>query len=104
MIAEALSQLGVNRAVIVAHSFAATVGTALALDDPARVAGIVLVAPALYPWPTGVAWYYTLAATPLVGPLFVWTVALPAGPGRLYVQEHGYSVEDAARRSPGVSR
>jgi pimeloyl-ACP methyl ester carboxylesterase len=51
----------------------------LALDDPFRVAGLVLIAPVAYPWPTGIAWYYSLAATPLIGPLFAHTLALPAG-------------------------
>jgi pimeloyl-ACP methyl ester carboxylesterase len=81
MVGELLDRLGVERAVIVAHSFAATVATALALDEPARVAGLVLMAPALHPWPGGIAWYYSLAATPVVGPLFVRTVALPVGLG-----------------------
>jgi pimeloyl-ACP methyl ester carboxylesterase len=79
MLGELLGRLGIERAVIVAHSFAATVATALALDEPARVAGLVLVAPALQPWPGGIAWYYSLAATPVVGPLFVRTLALPVG-------------------------
>jgi pimeloyl-ACP methyl ester carboxylesterase len=79
MIAEGLDRLGVRRAVIVAHSLAATVATSLALDDPARVAGLVLTAPALYPWPGGVAWYYNTGGIPVLGPLFVWTITLPTG-------------------------
>jgi len=55
------------------------VATALALDDPSRVAGLVLIAPVLYPWSTGVAWYYSLTSMPVIGPLFAHTLALPAG-------------------------
>jgi pimeloyl-ACP methyl ester carboxylesterase len=79
MIDEMLGQLGIERAIIVAHSFAGVVATALALDHPDRVAGLVLIAPVLNPWSTGIAWYYSVAATPYIGPLFAWTLALPVG-------------------------
>jgi pimeloyl-ACP methyl ester carboxylesterase len=79
MVSEALEWLNVGRVILVAHSFAGSVATTLALDDPKRVAGLVLLAPAVYPWPTGVAWYYNIATTPILGPLFVHTVALPVG-------------------------
>ena len=79
MIAEALERLDVGRAIVVAHSFAGSVATALALEDPGRVAGLVLIAPVLYPWSTGIAWYYSLAATPVIGPVFAHTFAVPVG-------------------------
>jgi pimeloyl-ACP methyl ester carboxylesterase len=79
MIAEALERLDVGRAVVVAHSFGGSVATALALEDPGRVAGLVLIAPVLYPWSTGIAWYYSFAATPILGPLFAHTLAVPVG-------------------------
>jgi pimeloyl-ACP methyl ester carboxylesterase len=79
MVAEALERLDVGRAIVVAHSFAGSVATALALEDPGRVAGLVLIAPVLYPWSTGIAWYYSLASTPIVGPLFAHTFAVPVG-------------------------
>jgi pimeloyl-ACP methyl ester carboxylesterase len=79
MIAEALERLDVGRAIVVAHSFAGSVATALALEDPGRVAGLVLIAPVLYPWSTGIAWYYSFAATPVLGPVFAHTLAVPVG-------------------------
>jgi pimeloyl-ACP methyl ester carboxylesterase len=78
-IAEALDALGIARAIVVAHSWSGALATALALDHPQRVAGLVLTAPVLNPWKGGVAWYYELAALPLVGPLFTATLALPLG-------------------------
>ena len=51
----------------------------VALDHADRVAGLVLIAPATHPWPGGVHWYYRVAASPVLGPLFAWTLALPAG-------------------------
>ena len=79
IVRELLDHFGVDRAVIVAHSFAGTIATALALDAPERVAGLVLIAPVLHPWSTGISWYYSAAAAPYLGPLFTWTLALPAG-------------------------
>jgi pimeloyl-ACP methyl ester carboxylesterase len=78
-IAEALDNLGASRAIVIGHSFGGTVAAALALAEPRRVAGLVLLAPVTHPWPGSVAWYYTLTATPVIGPLFARTVALPLG-------------------------
>jgi pimeloyl-ACP methyl ester carboxylesterase len=79
LVAQALERLGIERAIIVGHSWAGALATALALDFPARVAGLVLLAPVTHPWPGGIAWYNRLAAMPWVGQLFVRTFALPFG-------------------------
>ncbi len=78
LIAQVLDNLGVGRAVVVGHSFAGATVTAFALGFPDRVAGLVLLAPVTHPWPGGIAWFYTLAATPVIGPLFARTIVLPA--------------------------
>ncbi len=79
LISEALTKLGVSRVVLVAHSFAGAVATAFALAEPRRVAGMVLLAPVTHPWPGGIAWYYTLTATPVIGAFFAYTIAPPIG-------------------------
>lgn len=79
MLSELLERLDIGRAIVVGHSFGGTVATAMALDDPFRVAGLVLLAPVAHPWPGGVAWYYRLAATSPFGPLFLHTLTLPLG-------------------------
>jgi pimeloyl-ACP methyl ester carboxylesterase len=80
MIDEALGKLGVARAIVVAHSWAGALGTAMALNHPARVAGLVMLAPVTHPWGRGgVAWYNELAARPLLGSVFAHTLALPIG-------------------------
>jgi pimeloyl-ACP methyl ester carboxylesterase len=79
LVAQALDRLGVPRAIIVGHSFAGAVATAFALEHPGRVAGLVLLAPVTHPWPGGIAWYYTLASMPVIGPLFAHTIVLPSG-------------------------
>ena len=42
----------------------------MALNAPEFVRGLVLLSPVSHPWPGGVAWYYTLAASRALGPLF----------------------------------
>jgi pimeloyl-ACP methyl ester carboxylesterase len=76
---EALARRGVARAVVVVHSLAGVLGLAMALNAPEFVRGLVLVAPVSHPWPGGVAWYYTLAASRALGPLFCRLIVLPAG-------------------------
>jgi pimeloyl-ACP methyl ester carboxylesterase len=79
LVAQALDGRGVARAIVVGHSWSGALAAALALDFPARVAGLVLLAPVTHPWPGGIAWYNSLAATPVIGQLFVRTLALPLG-------------------------
>ena len=79
MIDEALEKLGVTRAIFVVHSWAGALGARMALDDPERVAGLVMLAPVAYPWPGGVGWYNKLVTTPGIGPLLAYTITLPFG-------------------------
>jgi pimeloyl-ACP methyl ester carboxylesterase len=79
MIDEGLSKLGIARAIVVAHSWGGALATALTLDFPMRVGGLVLLAPVTHPWPGGIAWYNNIASIPVVGPLFAHTLALPVG-------------------------
>lgn len=78
---DVLDALGITKAVIVAHSWAGALACRLALDHGERVAGLMMIAPATHPWDETVRihWYYSVAAHPVLGPLFAWTVALPAG-------------------------
>jgi pimeloyl-ACP methyl ester carboxylesterase len=79
MIEEALAKLGVHRAIFVVHSWAGALGARIALDYPQAVAGLVMLAPVAYPWPGGVGRYNRLIATPVIGPLFAYTITLPLG-------------------------
>jgi pimeloyl-ACP methyl ester carboxylesterase len=79
MIDEALEKLGVARAIFVVHSWAGALGARMALDYPARTAGLVMLAPVAYPWRGGVGWYNKLITTPVIGPLLAYTVTLPLG-------------------------
>jgi pimeloyl-ACP methyl ester carboxylesterase len=79
MIDEALEKLGVGSAIFVVHSWSGALGARMALDYPRRVAGLVVLAPVLYPWPGGVGWYNQFVATPVIGPLLAYTITLPLG-------------------------
>ncbi|MEO6843143.1 MAG: alpha/beta hydrolase [Bradyrhizobium sp.] len=79
MIEQALEQLGIGKAIFVVHSWAGALGARMALDDPERVAGLVMLAPVAYPWRGGVGWYNKVVTTPVIGPLLAYTITLPLG-------------------------
>jgi pimeloyl-ACP methyl ester carboxylesterase len=73
-----LDRLGVERAILIGHSWAGALALAFALDCPERAAGLVLVAPATHP---GV-WRRTRYSAVLAGPVgwfFSRTFAFPLG-------------------------
>ncbi|GGB32368.1 esterase [Roseibium aquae] len=74
-----LRHLQIEAAVVVGHSLGAAIAAALALEEPDRVKRLVFLAPATHPWPGGVHWYYSVAAMPVIGSLFCWTLTLPVG-------------------------
>lgn len=78
-IAATLSAIGVQRAVIVGHSFGGAVAAAFAVAHPEMTAGLVLLAPATHPWPGGVSWSYDLVGTPVVGGIVSETITTPLG-------------------------
>ena len=97
MVGEMLGRLGIKRALVVGHSFAGSVATAMALGDPARVAGLVLIAPAVHPYPTGTAWFNTVASIPIVGQLFARTIVFPVG---TFLLENGVRTVFAPQTAP----
>ena len=76
---QALARRGVAEAIVVVHSLAGVLGLAMAMNAPEFVRGLVLLSPASHPWPGGVAWYYTVAASRALGPLLRRLIVLPAG-------------------------
>jgi pimeloyl-ACP methyl ester carboxylesterase len=79
MIEEALQKLDTGPVILVVHSWAGALGARMALDYPARVAGLVMLAPVAYPWPGGVGWFNALVTQPVIGPLLAYTITLPLG-------------------------
>lgn len=76
---DVLDRLGVARAIVVGHSWGGALAATFALDHPERVAGLVLLAPPLYPLQRSMTWLYALFATPIAGWLYAHTLALPLG-------------------------
>jgi pimeloyl-ACP methyl ester carboxylesterase len=79
MLRELLDRLGVERAIVIGHSWGGVLALRFALDHPQRVAGLVLLAPPLYPLSRSVTWFYDIMATPFLGWLIAHTMLLPVG-------------------------
>lgn len=83
VISKLMNALRLESAIIIGHSFGCAVTASFALHHPEKVKGLLFLAPAAYPWPGGVAWYYNLTSWPIIGWLFANTLALPAGLRRI---------------------
>ncbi len=73
-----IDKLGVDRAIIVGHSWGGTLALTFALDFPDRVVGLVLIAAPTHPGLWGMTKINAVLATP-IGWLFAHTLALPFG-------------------------
>jgi pimeloyl-ACP methyl ester carboxylesterase len=74
-----MEKKGIERAIIVGHSFGGAITASFGVLHPDKVEGLVFLAAATHPWPGGVDWYYHLASAPVIGPIFCQTLALHAG-------------------------
>ncbi len=79
LLRQALGSIGVDRAIVVGHSWSGALAAEFAVDQPGFTDGLVLLSPVLYPWSTGIAWYYGPVTTPVVGTAFVNLLTLPMG-------------------------
>ncbi len=79
LIHQALIGIGVERAIVLGHSWSGALATAYALAYPEAVSGLVLLAPVTHPFPGGVGWINDAVAMPVIGPLIAHTLVLPAG-------------------------
>lgn len=69
-VAAVVRELGGGRsAILVGHSLGGPIAARVAMDDPALVAGLVLVAPSIDPDLERVHWYQKLAQWPVVSPM-----------------------------------
>ncbi|WP_043539954.1 alpha/beta fold hydrolase [Salinarimonas rosea] len=69
-----LAELGVERPLLVGHSWGALLSLAMALDHPEAVAGAVLMSGFYYPQERGDVAAMGLPAMPVVGHLLAWTL------------------------------
>lgn len=82
-IARLMEKNGIERAIIVGHSFGGAIAASFGVLHPNKVEGLVFLASATHPWPGGVDWYYHVASAPVIGLIFSHTVALQAGMTRI---------------------
>ena len=79
LIAAALDQLGIERAVVVGHSWGALVALAMALDHPRAVGGLILLSGYYYGTARPDVVPFSLPAIPGLGDLMAHTVSPPTG-------------------------
>lgn len=73
----ALEKMGVEKPILVGHSWAGTLVLAYALQYPDDVGGVLFVAGVSHPWPGGVGVDREIGATPVIGHFFAQTIVTP---------------------------
>ncbi|HZG27857.1 MAG TPA: alpha/beta hydrolase [Ensifer sp.] len=82
-IARLLEKKGIDRAIIVGHSLGGAIAASFGVRHPDKTAGLLFLSAATHPWKGGVDWYYDLAAMPVIGTIFRYTMLLPVGLERI---------------------
>lgn len=82
-IARLMEKRGIEKAIIVGHSFGGAIAAAFGVHYPEKTAGLLFLAPATHPWPGGIDWYYHVATAPVLGWLFNHALVVPMGLRRL---------------------
>ncbi|MDR7034185.1 alpha/beta hydrolase [Mesorhizobium sp. BE184] len=79
-LAKLMDRLGIEKAIVVGHSFGGAVTAAFGVEHGDKTLGLVFAAAATHPWPGGAtSWYYDVAKLPVIGRLFTETLTYPAG-------------------------
>ncbi len=71
LLQRAVDAIGVERPIVVGHSFGGAVAMAWALGRPDRTAAVVMLAGVSNPWPGALGWTYTVNGATLGGALLV---------------------------------
>ncbi|MBP9864838.1 MAG: alpha/beta hydrolase [Candidatus Omnitrophica bacterium] len=74
-----LQHLGIEKPVLVGHSFGAIVAIAYALDYPQDLTGMVLGGPYVTPWKGPTNPLHTMTAVPLLGKIYRHCLVVPFG-------------------------
>ncbi len=75
-----LKELGIDRPLLVGHSWSGSVVLAYALAYPDEIAGVVVLGGATHPWKgSPPKWYNRLATSPWIGDLFTRLFVTPIG-------------------------
>lgn len=79
LLLDAAAKLGIEKPVLLGHSWAGSVVMAGLVEMPERLAGGVLLSGVAGHWAGSVGWSYDLGGLPVLGPLFARTLVYPAG-------------------------
>lgn len=79
IIRESLRELGIERPLIVGHSYGGSVALAYALRYPDDLSGTVLIAPGAYPRNRRPSLIFRLPEVPILGALLAHTLLIPLG-------------------------
>lgn len=82
-VAGLIRALGLSRPIVVGHSHGGGVALRLAVDEPTLVSGLVLIAPAAFPNPSGPGLLNHITALPVVGPGLLAALGPLIGPGMI---------------------
>lgn len=86
LLLDASAALGVEKPILVGHSWAGSVVMSAMVNMPERIAGGVLISGVAGHWAGPLNWTYTLAEQrPWLSKLFAWTLVQPLG--KYYLQE-----------------
>lgn len=77
---KAMQKAGFEKAVIIGHSYGASLALAWAHDFPESVAGVVALSGATHPWRVKTAAYRRLLGVPVLGPAFAHLIGPLVGP------------------------
>lgn len=103
LVAGLMDQLGIERALIVGHSLGGALSLALAVDHPAKVAGLALLAPATQPQSAPPDALKGLAVrSDLMRWILGWTLAIPASLRTRDATLHALFAPDAVPRDFGT--
>ena len=69
LLVAAAAQLGLERPVVLGHSYGGSVALALAVHHPQALSALVLVSAPSIPWGSDLPTYYRITAHPVLGPL-----------------------------------
>lgn len=74
LLVAASERLNITKPIVLGQSFGGAVAMAWAVHHPDRIAALVNVAGATYPWPGELDRFYALLAKPVIGPALAWTI------------------------------
>lgn len=76
---KAARQIGLNKPIVLGHSYGGSIALSWALETPEEVPGLLLLSAPTQVWPGGLGWQYDVATTPVLGWIAAHVLPLMAG-------------------------